>query len=136
LTAKRPEISLQTTDQFVTIMFETDADFVVYSHARFRALLPYPVLILPDAHRPQSAAAGRHSKLAERPIGSPAEQRLWPTRIRRPHIDSGPRLVHPPACTRASVSMSITWRGASSPARRTHDAAAHPTVSPGNTTDR
>src|SRR5262245_24486298 len=28
LTAKRPEITLQTTDQFVTRMFETDPDFV------------------------------------------------------------------------------------------------------------
>ena len=48
LTAKRPEISLQTTDQFVTRMFETDADFVFTATRDFVRSCQNPVLILPD----------------------------------------------------------------------------------------
>jgi pimeloyl-ACP methyl ester carboxylesterase len=48
LTAKRPEISLQTTDQFVTRMFETDADFVFTVTRDFVRSCQNPVLILPD----------------------------------------------------------------------------------------
>ena len=48
LTAKRPEISLQTTDQFVTRMFETDADFVFTVSRDFVRSCQNPVLILPD----------------------------------------------------------------------------------------
>src|SRR4051812_16033603 len=48
LTAKRPEISIQTTDQFVTRMFETDADFVFTVSRDFVRACQNPVLILPD----------------------------------------------------------------------------------------
>jgi pimeloyl-ACP methyl ester carboxylesterase len=48
LIAKRPEISLQTTDQFVTRMFETDADFVFTVTRDFVRGCQNPVLILPD----------------------------------------------------------------------------------------
>jgi pimeloyl-ACP methyl ester carboxylesterase len=48
LTAKRPEISLQTTDQFVAKMFETDADFVFTVTRDFVRSCQNPVLILPD----------------------------------------------------------------------------------------
>ena len=48
LVAKRPEISLQTTDQFVTKMFETDADFVFTVTRDFVRNCQTPVLILPD----------------------------------------------------------------------------------------
>src|SRR5580765_392961 len=48
LTAKRPEISLQTTDQFVTKMFETDPDFVFTVTRDFVRSCQNPVLILPD----------------------------------------------------------------------------------------
>ena len=48
LTAKRPEISLQATDQFVTKMFETDADFVFTVTRDFVRNCRNPVLILPD----------------------------------------------------------------------------------------
>jgi pimeloyl-ACP methyl ester carboxylesterase len=48
LTAKRPEISLQTTDRFVTRMFETDADFVFTVTRDFVRSCQNPVLILPD----------------------------------------------------------------------------------------
>src|SRR6059058_2970978 len=48
LTAKRPEIALQTTDQFVTRMFETDPDFVFTVTRDFVRNCQTPVLILPD----------------------------------------------------------------------------------------
>ena len=50
LTAKRPEITMQTADQFVTRMFETDR-LRLHSDTRFRAWLP----------KPDSGPAGRHS---------------------------------------------------------------------------
>src|SRR5579872_5265741 len=48
LTAKRPEITTQTTDQFVTRMFETNPDFVFSVSRDFVRSCPNPVLILPD----------------------------------------------------------------------------------------
>ena len=60
--AKRPEISLQTTNQFVTKMFETDADFVFTVTRDFVRACKNPVLILPDevpAHRTTSPRNAR-----------------------------------------------------------------------------
>src|SRR6266705_3026604 len=48
LTAKRPEIALQTTDQFVTNMFETDPDFVITVTRNFVRSCQNPILVLPD----------------------------------------------------------------------------------------
>jgi pimeloyl-ACP methyl ester carboxylesterase len=48
LTAKRPEITLQTTDQFVTRMFETNPDFVFTVTRDFVRSCQNPVLVLPD----------------------------------------------------------------------------------------
>ena len=48
LTAKRPEITMQTTDQFVTRMFETNPDFVFTVTRDFVRSCQNPVLILPD----------------------------------------------------------------------------------------
>ena len=46
--AKRPDISLQTTDQFVTRMFETNPDFVFTVTRDFVRGCQNPVLIMPD----------------------------------------------------------------------------------------
>jgi pimeloyl-ACP methyl ester carboxylesterase len=48
LTAKRPEISMATTDQFVTNMFETNPDFVFTVTRDFVRSCQNPVLVLPD----------------------------------------------------------------------------------------
>jgi pimeloyl-ACP methyl ester carboxylesterase len=48
LIAKRPEITLQTTDQFVARMFETDADFVFTVTRDFVRNCQNRILILPD----------------------------------------------------------------------------------------
>ena len=48
LIAKRPEITLQTTDQFVTRMFETDPDFLFTVTRDFIRSCQNPILVLPD----------------------------------------------------------------------------------------
>src|SRR4051812_26635225 len=48
LITKRPEITLETTDQFVTRMFETNADFVFTVTRDFVRACQNPVLVLPD----------------------------------------------------------------------------------------
>ncbi len=48
LIAKRPEITLQTTDQFVTNMFETNPDFVFTVTRDFVRSCQNPILVLPD----------------------------------------------------------------------------------------
>src|SRR3954470_19226325 len=48
ITAKRPEILLQTAQQFVTRMFETNPDFVFTVSRDFVRTCQNPVLILPD----------------------------------------------------------------------------------------
>jgi pimeloyl-ACP methyl ester carboxylesterase len=47
-TARWPEITMQTADQFVTRMFETDPDFVFTVTRDFVRSCQTPVLILPD----------------------------------------------------------------------------------------
>jgi pimeloyl-ACP methyl ester carboxylesterase len=48
LTAKRPEITMQTADQFVTRMFETNPDFVFTVTRDFVRSCQNPILVLPD----------------------------------------------------------------------------------------
>jgi uncharacterized short protein YbdD (DUF466 family) len=48
LTAKRPEITIQTADQFVTKMFETNPDFVFTVTRDFVRGCQNPILVLPD----------------------------------------------------------------------------------------
>ena len=48
LVAKRPEITLQTTERFVTNMFETNPDFLFTVTRDFMRSCQNPVLVLPD----------------------------------------------------------------------------------------
>ena len=48
LIAKRPEITMQTADQFVTRMFETDPDFLFTVSRDFMRTCQNPILVLPD----------------------------------------------------------------------------------------
>src|SRR5262245_33045489 len=48
LVAKRPEIALQTTDQFVKRMFETNPDFLFSVTRDFIRSCQNPILVLPD----------------------------------------------------------------------------------------
>ena len=58
INAKRPEITLQTADQFVTRMFETNPDFV-FTVTRDRAQLPKPGAH-PAGRRPPAPLRARH----------------------------------------------------------------------------
>ena len=48
ITAKRPEITMQTADQFVTKMFETNPDFLFTVTRDFMRNCQTPILVLPD----------------------------------------------------------------------------------------
>ncbi|HSP68652.1 MAG TPA: alpha/beta hydrolase [Bryobacteraceae bacterium] len=48
ITAKRPEITMQTADQFVTKMFETNPDFLFTVTRDFMRGCQNPILVLPD----------------------------------------------------------------------------------------
>jgi pimeloyl-ACP methyl ester carboxylesterase len=48
LTAQRPEITMPTTDKFVTRMFETDPDFLFTVTRDFVRACHTPILVLPD----------------------------------------------------------------------------------------
>ena len=48
LTAQRPEITMQTADQFVTRMFGTNPDFVFTVTRDFVRGCQNPILVLPD----------------------------------------------------------------------------------------
>jgi pimeloyl-ACP methyl ester carboxylesterase len=48
ITAKRPEITVQTADQFVTKMFETNPDFLFTVTRDFMRSCENPILVLPD----------------------------------------------------------------------------------------
>jgi pimeloyl-ACP methyl ester carboxylesterase len=48
ITAKRPEITIQTADQFVTKMFETNPDFLFTVTRDFVRNCQNPILVLPD----------------------------------------------------------------------------------------
>jgi pimeloyl-ACP methyl ester carboxylesterase len=48
LTAKRPEITMQTADQFATRMFETNPDFLFTVTRDFVRSCQNPILVLPD----------------------------------------------------------------------------------------
>jgi pimeloyl-ACP methyl ester carboxylesterase len=48
ITAKRPEVGMQTAEQFVTRMFETNPDFVFTVTREFVRTCQNPILVLPD----------------------------------------------------------------------------------------
>lgn len=90
LTAKRPEISLQTTDQFVTKMFETNPDFVFTVTRDFVRGCQNPVLIMPDdvpAH--PYAVAMECAMLAPK-----AEVSMFPWKEPKERIPLAVRQVH------------------------------------------
>jgi len=90
LIAKRPEISLQTTDQFVTRMFETNPDFVFTVTRDFVRGCQNPVLIMPDdvpAH--PYAVAMECAMLAHK-----AEVSMFPWKEPKERIPLAVRQIH------------------------------------------
>src|ERR1043166_6859775 len=90
ITAKRPEITMQTADQFVTQMFETDADFLFTVTRDFMRNCQNPILVLPDdvpAH--PLAVAMECAMLAPR-----AEVSIFPWKEPKERIPLAVRQIH------------------------------------------
>jgi pimeloyl-ACP methyl ester carboxylesterase len=90
LVAKRPEITIQTTDQFVTKMFETDADFVFTVTRDFVRSCQNPVLILPDDVPPHPLAPAMECAM----LAPKAEVSIFPWKEPKERIPLAVRQVH------------------------------------------
>jgi pimeloyl-ACP methyl ester carboxylesterase len=90
LVAKRPEITLQMTDQFVTKMFETDADFVFTVTRDFVRSCQNPVLILPDDVPPHPLAPAMECAM----LAPKAEVSIFPWKEPKERIPLAVRQVH------------------------------------------
>ena len=90
LIAKRPEITLDTTEQFVTRMFETSPDFVFTVTRDFVRHCQTPVLILPD-----DIAAHPYAVAMEAAMLAPkAEVSMFPWKEPRERIPLAVRQIH------------------------------------------
>ena len=90
ITTKRPEIAAQTAEQFVTRMFETNADFVFTVTRDFVRTCQNPILVLPDdvpAH--PYAVAMDCAMLAPR-----AEVSIFPWKEPKERIPLAVRQIH------------------------------------------
>ena len=90
IVAKRPDITMQTAEQFVTRMFETNPDFVFTVTREFVRTCQNPILILPDevpAH--PYAVAMECAMLAPR-----AEVSIFPWKEPKERIPLAVRQIH------------------------------------------
>jgi pimeloyl-ACP methyl ester carboxylesterase len=90
ITAKRPEISMQTTEQFVTKMFETNADFVFTVTRDFVRSCQNPVLILPDDVPAHPLAVALESAM----LAPKAEMSVFPWKEPKERIPLAVRQIH------------------------------------------
>jgi len=90
LMAKRPEIALQTTDQFVTRMFETNADFVFTVTRDFVRSCQNPVLILPDDIPAHPYAVAMESAM----LAPKSEVSIFPWKEPKERIPLAVRQIH------------------------------------------
>src|SRR6266540_124512 len=90
LTAKRPEIALQTTDQFVTKMFEIDSDFVFTVTRDFVRSCQNPVLILPDEVPAHPYAVAMECAM----LAPKAEVSIFPWKEPKERIPLAVRQIH------------------------------------------
>ncbi len=90
LVAKRPEITLQTTDQFVTNMFETNADFVFTVTRDFVRTCQNPVLLLPDDVPPHPLAPAMESAM----LAPKSEVSIFPWKEPKERIPLAVRQIH------------------------------------------
>jgi pimeloyl-ACP methyl ester carboxylesterase len=74
VTAKWPEITMQTADRFVTRMFETNPDFVFTVTRDFVRSVQTPVLVLPDDTPPHPYAVAIESAM----LAPKSEMSLFP----------------------------------------------------------
>ena len=95
LIAKRPEITLQTTDQFVTNMFETDRaeakpDFLFTVTHDFMRTCQNPILVLPDEVPAHPLAVAMECAM----LAPKAEVSIFPWKEPKERIPLAVRQVH------------------------------------------
>jgi pimeloyl-ACP methyl ester carboxylesterase len=90
INAKRPEITLQTADQFVTRMFETNPDFVFTVTRDFVRSCQNPVLILPDDVPPHPYAPAMECVM----LAPNAETSIFPWKAPKERIPLAVRQIH------------------------------------------
>jgi pimeloyl-ACP methyl ester carboxylesterase len=90
LVAKRPELTVQTVDAFVTRMFETDPDFVFTVTRDFVRGCRTPVLILPDDVPAHPYAVAMESAM----LAPNAEVSMFPWKEPKERIPLAVRQIH------------------------------------------
>src|ERR1700733_9252107 len=90
LIAKRPEITLQTTDQFVTNMFETNPDFMFTVTRDFVRSCQNPILVLPDEVPAHPYAVAMECAM----LAPKAEVSMFPWKEPKERIPLAVRQVH------------------------------------------
>ncbi len=90
LIAKRPEITIQTTDEFVTRMFETNPDFVFTVTRDFVRSCQNPILVLPDDIPPHPYAVAMECAM----LAPKAEVSIFPWKEPKERIPLAVRQIH------------------------------------------
>src|ERR1700691_1554334 len=90
LNAKRPEITLQTADQFVTRMFETNPDFVFTVTRDFVRNCQNPILVLPDEVPAHPYAVAMECAM----LAPKAEVSMFPWKEPKERIPLAVRQIH------------------------------------------
>src|SRR6266705_1869958 len=90
LTAQRPEITMQTAEQFTIRMFETNPDFVFTVTRDFVRSCQNPVLILPDDVPPHPLAPAMECAM----LAPKAEVSIFPWKEPKERIPLAVRQIH------------------------------------------
>src|SRR3984885_3333668 len=90
LIAKRPEITIQTTDQFVAKMFETNPDFVFTVTRDFVRNCQNPILVLPDEVPAHPYAVAMECAM----LAPKAEVSMFPWKEPKERIPLAVRQIH------------------------------------------
>ena len=90
ITAKRPEITMQTADQFVTKMFETNPDFLFTVTRDFMRSCQNPILVLPDDVPAHPLAVAMECAM----LAPKAEVSIFPWKEPKERIPLAVRQIH------------------------------------------
>src|ERR1700686_1496973 len=90
ITAKRPEITMQTADQFVTKMFETNPDFLFTVTRDFMRISQNPILVLPDEVPAHPYAVAMECAM----LAPKAEVSIFPWKEPKERIPLAVRQIH------------------------------------------
>jgi pimeloyl-ACP methyl ester carboxylesterase len=88
--AKRPEITMQTADQFVTKMFETNPDFLFTVTRDFMRSCQNPILVLPDEVPAHPYAVAMECAM----LAPKAEVSIFPWKEPKERIPLAVRQIH------------------------------------------